>query len=243
MTLYPLDAAQEMLLCFRDFMVQAPDALGGLAGLVTAPDGTPALALIGVYNGDPSRGEAILKPLRQARRPLLDSFAATPYRKIQTLFDAGSPAGLRYYWKSSFLDSLPDEALAVVVEQARKCPSPSSKIFVEFLGGAVCHIPREDTVFDHRDSPFNLLIIGGWEDPAQDAANRAWVRETWQAMRPFESEGVYVNYLGTESDEGGNRLEAAYGPGKYEKLGALKRKYDPTNLFRMNQNIRPDAAG
>ncbi len=243
MMLYPMDVAQEMLLGFRDFMAQAPDALGGLAGFVTTPDGAPALALIGVYNGAPARGEAVLKPLREARQPLLDTFAPTPYRKIQTLFDAGSPPGLRYYWKSSFLDGLPEEAAEIVVAQARKSPSPSSKVFVEFLGGAVARIPRQEAVFDHRESPYNLLIIGGWEDPAQDEVNRAWVRETWQAMKPFESEGVYVNYLGTESDEGGNRLAAAYGPGKYEKLVALKRKYDPTNLFRMNQNIPPEAAG
>ncbi|WP_227010463.1 FAD-binding oxidoreductase [Pelagibius marinus] len=243
MTLYPLDEAQEMLLWFRDFMAQAPDALGGLAGLVATPDGAQVLALIGVYNDEPSQGEAVLKPLRQARQPLLDTFAATPYRRIQTLFDAGSPPGLRYYWKSSFLDSLPAEAAETVVAQARKSPSPSSKVFVEFLGGAVSRIPRESAVFDHRGSSYNLLIIGGWENPAQDEANRTWVRETWQAMKPFESEGVYVNYLGTESDEGGNRLAEAYGPGKYERLVALKRKYDPTNLFRMNQNIRPDASG
>ncbi|MEO3430217.1 FAD-binding oxidoreductase [Pelagibius sp. CAU 1746] len=241
MTLYPLDAARDMLIWFRDFMQQAPDALGGLAGFVTAPDGTPAFALIGVYCGEPSQGEAVLKPLREARRPLLDTFAPSPYRKIQTLFDASSPPGLRYYWKSSFLDSLPEEAVAVAVGRAREFPSPNCKIFVEFLGGAVSRIPREDAVFDHRDSPYNLLIIGGWDDPARDDICRAWVRQTWQAMRPFETEGVYVNYLGTESDEGADRLAAAYGPGKYDRLVALKRKYDPANLFRMNQNIPPGA--
>ncbi len=211
-----------------------------MAGFTTTPDGQPVLALIGVYNGSLSDGEAALKPLRDFRQPLLDTFAPTPYRKIQTLFDAGTPPGLRYYWKSSFLDSLPEDSFATVIEQARKRPSANSKIFLEFLGGAFSRVPKEATVFGHRDSPFNLLIIGAWQDKDQDESNRNWARDTWQAMQPFASEGVYVNYLGTESDEGSNRIPAAYGAEKYEKLLRLKKKHDPTNLFRMNQNIPPD---
>jgi hypothetical protein len=239
MTLYPLESAQEVLIHFRDFMAGSPDELGGMAGFTTTPDGQPVLALIGVYNGDLSDGEAALKPLRNFRQLLLDTFAPTPYRKIQTFFDAAAPPGLRYYWKSSFLDSLPEDSFAAVIEQARKRPSANSKIFLEFLGGAFSRVPKEATVFDHRDSHFNLLIIGAWQTKDQDETNRAWTRDTWQAMQPFASEGVYVNYLGTESDEGSNRIPAAYGPGKFEKLLALKNKYDPTNLFRMNQNIPP----
>jgi FAD/FMN-containing dehydrogenase len=242
MTLYPLECAQEVLIHFRDFMAGSPDELGGMAGFTTTPDGQPVLALIGVYNGDLSDGEAALKPLRDFRQPLLDTFAPTPYRKIQTLFDAGTPPGQRYYWKSSFLDSLPEDSFATVIEQARKRPSANSKIFLEFLGGAFSRAPKEATVFGHRDSPFNLLVIGAWQDKEQDETNRNWARDTWQAMQPFASEGVYVNYLGTESDEGSNRIPAAYGAEKYEKLLGLKKKYDPTNLFRMNQNIPPDGA-
>lgn len=240
MALYPLESAQEVLINFRDFMAGSPDELGGMAGFTTTPDGQPVLALIGVYNGDLSDGEAALKPLRDFHQPLLDTFAPTPYRKIQTLFDAGTPPGHRYYWKSSFLDSLPEDSFATVIEQARKRPSANSKIFLEFLGGAFSRVPKEATVFGHRDSPFNLLVIGAWQDKDQDETNRNWARDTWQAMQPFASEGVYVNYLGTESDEGSNRIPAAYGAEKYEKLLRLKKKHDPTNLFRMNQNIPPD---
>jgi FAD/FMN-containing dehydrogenase len=242
MAAYPLESARETLTHFRDFMTDAPDKLGGMAGFVALPDGQPVLALIGVYNGDVSEGEAVLKPLRDFRPALLDTFAPTPYRKIQTFFDSGTPPGHRYYWKSSFLDALPEDGIAAIIEQAGNRPSPNSKIFVEFLGGALSRVPREGAVFDHRDSPFNLLVIGAWQDKDQDETNRTWTRDTWQAMQPFASEGVYVNYLGTESDEGGNRVVSAYGPGKYEKLMNLKRKYDPANLFRMNQNIRPDGA-
>jgi FAD/FMN-containing dehydrogenase len=240
MTLYALDEAHEVLPHFLSFMADSPDELGALAGFTTTPDGLPVLALIAVYNGDVSDGEATLQALRSFRKPLLDTFAPTSYRKIQTLFDAGTPPGLRYYWKSSFLDRLPEDALTTVIEQTRNRPSPKSKIFLEFLGGAFARVPRESAVFDHRTSPYNLLIIGSWEDEEDDDVNRNWARDTWRAMDPYTSEGVYVNYLGTEVDEGGNRLKAAYGPGKFEKLLALKQKYDPTNLFRMNQNIRPE---
>ena len=240
MTLYPLDEAREVLQHFREFMSNASDELGAMAAFTSTPDGLPVLALIALYNGPVSDGETALKALRAFRRPLLDTFGPTPYRKIQTLFNAGAPPGLRYYWKSSFLDGLPKEAFAAVIEQARNRPSANSKIFLEFLGGAFTRIPRESAVFDHRASPYNLLIIGSWQDEEADELNREWVRDTWQAMQPYASEGVYVNYLGTEEDEGSNRLSSAYGPEKVEKLLALKRKYDPTNLFRMNQNIRPD---
>lgn len=239
MAIYPLADAHGILRQFVNYMDQSPDEVGGLAGFTSTPDGDPVIALIAVYNGPVDEGERALAPLRSFSRPIMDTFAMTRYRKIQTLFDAGTPAGLRYYWKSSFLDRLPEEALEIVIEQARVRPSPLSKIFLEFMGGALLRVPREATVFDHRTSPYNLLIIGSWEDSSEDDVNRSWARESWQAMQTHASEGVYVNYLGTEADEGGNRVPAAYGPGKLEKLVALKRKYDPTNLFRMNQNISP----
>ena len=239
MTLYPLDEAEEVLHYFVGFMAEAGEKLGALAACTTTPDGQAVLALIGVYNGPVSEGEAALEPLRKFQKPLLDTFGPAPYRKIQIFFDAGAPPGLRYYWKSSFLDALPAEAITAVIGQAKARPSQNSKIFLEFLGGAIARVPREATVFDHRQSPNNLLIIGSWTDAADDAVNRTWTRETWSAMQPFASEGVYVNYLGTEIDEGSNRLSEAYGPGKYDKLVALKRKYDPENFFCMNQNIRP----
>lgn len=241
MTLYPLDEARTILRHFVNFMADRADKLGALAAFTTTPDGLPVLALIAVYNGPVGDGEAALASLRSFRKPLLDTFGPTPYRKIQILFDAGAPPGLRYYWKSSFLDSLPDDALVAVIEQMKSRPSPSSKIFLEFLGGAFSRVPREAAVFDHRKSPYNLLIIGAWEHAAEDEINRIWARDTWYSMQPYASEGVYVNYLGTEADEGSNRLPAAYGPGKFDKLVALKQKYDPSNLFRMNQNIRPVA--
>lgn len=241
MALYPIEDALSVLRHFVDFQAEADDQLGALAAFTTTPDGQSVLALIALYNGPLDDGEAALLPLRTVRKPLLDTFGPIPYRKMQTIFDAGAPPGLRYYWKSSFVDRLPNDALAAVIEQARARPSKKSKIFLEFLGGAFARIPRDSAVFDHRESPFDILIIGCWEKAAEDEINRVWTRDTWQAIQPYASEGVYVNYLGTEEDEGSNRVPAAYGPGKLDRLIALKQKYDPSNFFRMNQNIRPVA--
>ncbi len=240
MLLYPIEEAEACLVKLRDFMRGAPDSLAALGAITTLPDGRPVAGFVAVHNGPVEEGEALLAPWRGWGQPLVDSLGPTPYRKIQTVFDAGAPKGLRYYWKSSFLDSLPDEALAAIAARGRARSSLKSKIFVEFLGGALHSLPREATVFEHRGSPYNLLIIGGWDDAGDDAVNRQWARETWQALQPYASEGVYVNYLGTEADEEGNRVPLAFGAEKYAKLVALKRKYDPGNLFRMNQNIRPE---
>jgi len=240
MVFYPLEVAEEVLAQFRDFMATAPDNLAAMAGIITPPDGTMVLALVAVYNGNIAEGEAALAPLRAFGTSSLDTFAPTPYRTIQTLFDAGAPSGRRYYFKSSFLNELSADAISTVCEYAQNCPSPYSKIFIEFMRGAFSRVPRDATVFDHRSSSYNLLVIGAWPDQEDDAENRDWTRDIWGAMQPYSSGRVYVNYLGTVEDEGSDRIMAAYGPGKYEKLLALKKKYDPENLFRMNQNIRPD---
>ncbi|MEM7224537.1 MAG: FAD-binding oxidoreductase [Pseudomonadota bacterium] len=239
MLLHPLDKAPAALGQFRDFLKEAPDQLGALAALTRTSDALPVAALVQVYNGPVEDAERLVAPLRAFGPPSADTLGPKPYREIQTLFDAGAPAGLRYYWKSSFLDALPDQAIEILAARHRASPSPKSKIFVEFLGGAMARVDLDATVFDHRASPYNLLIIGAWQDPSEDRENIAWVRETWNQMQPYASPGVYMNYLGQESDEGRARVEASYGPGKLERLAKLKAKYDPTNLFRMNQNIRP----
>ena len=112
-------------------------------------------------------------------------------------------------------------------------------MFIECIGGEATRIARDDAVFDHRHSAFNLLILGGWKLASADEENIAWTRETWKAMQPYASDAVYVNYLNEEADEGSERIKAAYGPEKFARLAVLKAKYDPGNLFRMNQNVRP----
>jgi FAD/FMN-containing dehydrogenase len=127
----------------------------------------------------------------------------------------------------------------VIVESFKRVPSPTSAIAIECLTGAVQRVGLNETAFSHRNSPFDLLIVGIWPDPADMDAHVGWVRKLWQEMQPYSTGGVYVNYLGQEEDEGRERIRAAYEPAVYGRLADLKRKYDPNNLFRMNQNIAP----
>ncbi len=240
MLAYPIEETEACLAKLRDVMASAPDSLAALGAITTTPSGEPVFVIVAVHNGLLDEGEALTASLRRWRTPLLDTIGPTSYREVQTLFDTDAPKGQRYYWKSSFLDCLSDDAIAAIATKGRSRTSLKSRIFVEFLGGALARKQRETRVFEHRGSPYNLLVIGCWSEASDDAANKQWARDTWDAMQPYASAGVYANYLGTEDDEQGNRVPQAFGAEKYERLVALKRKYDPSNLFRMNQNIKPD---
>ena len=146
---------------------------------------------------------------------------------------------MQNYWKSGFLQGLGDAAIATAIEAFRRVPSPTSAMAFEQLGGAMSRIGEADSAFTHRSAPFNFLVVSSWRDATECARNMDWTRSVWQAMEPFSAGGVYVNYLGTAADEGADRVKAAYGAAKYDRLVALKKKYDPENLFRLNQNIRP----
>src|SRR5205823_5779341 len=138
-----------------------------------------------------------------------------------------------------FLRDLTDEVIEILVEGFRSVPSPTTAVAIEQLGGAIKRVPEEDTAFSHRKNSFNLLIVSSWSDRAQNEKHISWTRHLWQVLQPHAPGGVYVNYLGQEADEGADRVRAAYGTRKYERLLALKREYDAQNMFRMNQNIRP----
>jgi hypothetical protein len=190
------------------------------------------------YNGDLTEGKRLLRPLRSFGTPVADQIGPMSYRALQNMFLDGFPAGQQNYWKSNFLRELNSDAIGVIVESFKRVPSPTSAIAIECLTGAVQRVGLNETAFSHRSSPFDLLIVGMWRDPADTDAHVGWVRKLWQEMQPYSS-GVYVNYLGQEEDEGRERIRAAYGPAVYGRLADLKRKYDPDNLFRMNQNIAP----
>jgi FAD/FMN-containing dehydrogenase len=233
--LYPVTMATEVLTFYREFTQTAPDALTVWAILLTAADGTPMLALLVCYDGAGSAAQQAVQPLRDFGPPLEDHLGPMSYRQVQTLFDAAFPAGLHSAWKSSYLGELSDDAIATMVDQFATVPSPQSAVLVEHLGGAVSRIGSGETAFADRDAPYSFLIVSVWPDATQSAQNMQWTDECWQAMQPFASGGVYVNYLG---EEGPERVKAAYGR-NYDRLVALKNTYDPTNLFRMNQNIPP----
>jgi FAD/FMN-containing dehydrogenase len=154
---------------------------------------------------------------------------------MQSLLDAGFPAGLRNYWKGNFLRELPDEAIDTIVARASRMTSPLSTVVLEYYGGAASRVGPGDTAFPHRRAMYDLVIIALWADAAEDDRHIQWARETAAAMEPYASGGVYVNLLGVE---GADRVRAAYGE-NYDRLVALKNQYDPTNFFRLNQNIVP----
>jgi FAD/FMN-containing dehydrogenase len=237
MLVHPAARATEALHFLRDFHTTAPDELTVFSGLLTSPDGMPIFAFIVCYNGPVEQGERVLAPLRAFGPPVADMIQPMPYVALQSMLDEGFPSGRQVYWRSDFPRRLSDELIDVLVEQYQSITSPLSSLLLEQFGGAVRRVGRDDTAFVHRDADFNLAIISVWTDPAESDRHIAWARGVHDAVRPFVS-GTYVNYLG---DEGADRVRAAYGDAVYDRLVALKNRYDPANLFRFNQNIRPTA--
>ena len=240
---YPIAKANEVLRRFREVTGPAPDELASAIVLVTFPDGTPVVAMVVCYNGPIEKGEPVLKPLRTIGSPLMDQIDSMPYTAAQKLIDGFYPPGLQNYWKSNFLKEISDGAIDTITAYCAKRPSPMCHGLIEHqLGGAVSRVDREATAFNHRDVQYSFMSIGECATSAEAPGCVRWSREFWAAMQPYSTGSVYVNYLGQEADEGAERIKAAYGPEKYQRLVTLKNKYDPTNLFRLNQNIRPSPA-
>jgi FAD/FMN-containing dehydrogenase len=240
MLLYPLAHAREVLRFYRDFTRSAPNALTVFAPMVHSPDGYPMAALAVCYNGPIDEGERAIKPLRDFAKPVAGEVGPMPYTALQTMLDAGFPSGLQVYWRSEFLTTIPDGLIDAAVSAYERVPSPLSAILIEQFGGAVSRVPADATAYDQRDSDYNLVLISRWADPADAERNIAWARETSEAVRPFTTGRVYVNYIGV--GETADRVRAAFGAEKYAKLATIKRKYDPTNFFRLNQNIEPSSS-
>jgi FAD/FMN-containing dehydrogenase len=234
--IYPLGQAREVLRQYRELTSTAPDALGTLAALATLPDGTRAVVFLIAYNGRIEDGEQLLRPLRTCGAPLADQVGPMSYRALQSISEHFNPPGLRNYNRSDYLQALSDEAIATMVEQFATVPTPLTHLVIEHLGGAVRRIGPDETAVAYRDAPYNMLTVAIWEDPAADASTIRWARDLWERMQPFSAGGAYINYMG---DEGEDRVRAAYSPAKYERLVGLKNRYDPTNMFRLNQNIKP----
>jgi FAD/FMN-containing dehydrogenase len=245
MLLYPLDQAADVVAYFRDYVVDAPDEVGILGNLRLAPPlpvvppelhGKPVVAMVACYAGAIEDGEKEFEGLRRFATPALDTIAPKPYLAHQLMFDAAFRHGRGYYWKSCSLPPLTNEMIDCLIRQAEKITSPFSAMPLFTQGGAVARVPEDATAFPNRSAQHNLNIVGAWEINDPDAERHvAWVRETWGAMQPFAS-GAYVNFM---SDEPADRLRSVYGAKKYERLVALKRRYDPENVFRHNQNIAP----
>lgn len=234
--IHPMNQARTVVSFYREFTRTAPDELGSFAVLATLPDGTRAAVILLGYNGPIDEGERVVRPLRTFGPPLSDQVGPLPYTALQSIVENFNPPGLRNYWKTSYLKELSDDAIDVIVERFETVPSPYSHVVLYRLGGAVNRVGTDDTAVAYRDARHVFLVVGMWSDSAQDDENIQWVRELWSAVQPFSSGGFYVNY---EADAALEQIRVAYGPEKYERLVALKNKYDPANLFRLNQNIKP----
>jgi FAD binding domain-containing protein/berberine-like enzyme len=237
MIIHPIDRAREVLRFYRDFTPTAPDNLTTYVFMLTTPEGLPVVAMMCCYCGDLAAGERILQPLRTFGPPLADEVKPMPYQMLQSLLDDAYPAGLYSYYKSHYLTQISDALIDTMVDGFGNVASPMSALGFEQFGGAVGRVGVEDTAFRHRDVAYDIAILGEWSDPETSAVNIQWVREVASKTEPFATGGVYVNFLGEDGEE---QVKAAYGS-HFQRLVALKRKYDPSNFFHLNQNIKPTA--
>lgn len=235
MVLHPFAHAREVLQFYRQFTADLPDELTTACGVLTAPDGNILIALIVCYVGDLEEGERVVAPLRLFGSPVADTIGPTPFTAQQQLFDAAFPHGRRNYWKTSLTGTLSDGLIEAIVEHMPRTPSPGNAALIFDFHGAYRRVANDAMAYPHRDLQYDVLILGNWTDPADDERNIAWVRAFHVALAPEVSERAYVNDLG---EEGEHRARLSYGE-NYARLLALKRQYDPTNLFRLNQNIDP----
>jgi FAD binding domain/Berberine and berberine like len=246
MVLHPLERAKAVLRFYRDYISSAPDALSAFPAFLIVPPlpmipselhGTAAIALAACYAGDMKAAERAVRPLHEFGPPAVDLLGPMPYTALQSLFDDSAPYGARNYWKSDYLGELSDEVIDVLVRHTAVLPalSPLTTLHLYPLRGAIDRARGGATAYAHRKAHFVTAVIATWLEPAQSEAHIEWARGLSQAMQPFTTGGVYVNFLG---DEGTERVRAAYGD-NYQRLVAVKQRYDPTNFFHLNQNIQP----
>lgn len=242
---WPLEQAGEVMRFYRDFLPTAPPELSPFLGLKSVPSsapfppelwGTKVCALISCYDGPAGDAEAAMRPIRtELPTPILDGVAEMPYPALQSMFDPLLPPGLQWYWKGDFVGDLPDAAIDVHLEHAARAPSELSLMHLYPIDGAVHRVGSEETAWSFRDATWSMVIAGIGSGPASAESVTSWAREYWEAMHPYTMGGAYVNFL---MDEGSARVRATYGD-CHDRLARVKHAYDPTNFFRVNQNIAP----
>ncbi len=227
--------AREALRFYDQFSHNAPDEVSVDAAFVTLPSGDRAFSISACYVGSPEAGEPVIAPLMKFGNPIESRLQAIPYLQIQSAGDSLFPRGRRYYWKAQFLHQISNGAIDALLDSYARAPNHSSLLVFQQVGGAIARVPASHSAYANRDAALDCFPIAIWDNPADDEANMRWARDLWNAVRPFSTGGVYANNLGDEGDE---RVRDAYGA-NYARLAAIKKQYDPTNFFRLNQNIRP----
>jgi FAD/FMN-containing dehydrogenase len=243
-TLWPIEATAEAMRFYRGFMADAPDELNGFFAFLTVPPVAPFPAelwqrkMCGVFwchVGDDRSAAELLAPARTFGPPAFDGVQATPYPALQSQFDALYPPGLQWYWRADFFRELTDDAIAGHAEHGSRLPTLHSSMHLYLIDGAAGRVAPDETAFSHRDARWVEVIVGVDPDPAQSSAIKQWTVDYWEDLHPYSAGGAYVNFL---MDEGHERVRDTYRD-NYGRLADVKRRYDPDNMFRVNQNIRP----
>ena len=242
--LYELDDAKEIMQWYRAYIKDAPDEINGWFAFLTVPPGPPfpehlhlkkMCAILWCYSGPVDEADKLLGPIRAVKTPALDLVGPMPVPVLQGLFDALYPPGIHTYWKADFMNELTDEAIDIHLQHAAKLPTMLSTMHLYPINGAAARVGNQETAWNYRNATWAMVIVGIDPDAANDALITSWAKNYWQDLHPYGAGGAYVNFM---MDEGEDRVKATYGD-NYERLVAIKTKYDPNNLFRVNQNIKP----
>jgi FAD/FMN-containing dehydrogenase len=241
---FELEDAGDVIRFYRDFIVDAPEKFGGFPAFQIAPPlpfipenrhGETFLAFVACWAGPLQEGEAVLKPLHEVAPVVAEHVGPMPYPALNAAFDPLYPPGLQHYWKANFVKELTDDAIEAHLAHGPKVPVVNSTVHIYSINGACHRVAPDATAFAYRDATFATVIAGMWPDPAANEANIKWVRDYYDATAPLSEEGGYINFM-AEDDQ--SRIKANY-KGNYDRLVDVKRKYDPDNLFHLNQNIKP----
>jgi FAD/FMN-containing dehydrogenase len=234
---HPVAEAGKVLRFYKEWERGMPEELRCYPALMADPEAGPVVAVVVCYNGPIEKGEQVLAPLRKFGPPVMDGIGPMPYMAVQAMLDEGFPPGGNYYLRGPMIREINDGLIDVLVDQYARVTSPHSALLLQQLGGAMA---RGETAFPHRAAPYNLVIAASWEAGDDPARHIAWARGVGDAAASYTTGGSYVNELGLEEDEGAAQIKAAFGA-SYNRLASIKAKYDPQNLFRHNQNIKPAA--
>ena len=241
---FEIEETENILRFYRDFIDDAPDEMGVFPAFQIAPPlpfipedrhGDLFVALVACWAGPPEEGEQRFKPFHDVAEVKAEHVGRVPYPAINAAFDGLFPKGIRQYWKGNFVKELTDDAIAAHVEHGARTPTVSSTMHLYPIDGACHRVGADETAFGHRDANFSMVVVSAWEDPADDEANIEWVRQYSAAIAPHSEPGGYINFMAADDDD---RVPANYGD-NYARLVDVKRRYDPDNLFRVNQNIQP----
>jgi hypothetical protein len=243
-TFWPLERAAEVLRIYRQLIVNAPEDISGFFAFLVVPPapvfpehlhGKAMCGVVWCCTCSPEEADKATKPLRSFGPPALDFVGLIPYPALQSFFDPIYPPGLQWYWRADFVKELSDEAVALHVQHGSRVPTMHSTMHLYPINGAAHRVGKSDTAFSYRDSNWAEVIVGVDPDPANNPKIISWTKEYWNALHPYSAGGAYVNFM---MDEGGDRVKASYRD-NYDRLAAIKKKYDPANFFRVNQNIQP----